>query len=56
MSNYLSVRDLFIQEHGREPNISTLHLCPEWDYMAIDSSCKEFQCCICEEWPHNKRG
>lgn len=23
------------------------HYCPEWDYMAIDESCPEFESCIC---------
>ncbi len=24
------------------------HLCPEWDYMEIDTTDKEYQACICE--------
>jgi len=24
------------------------HLCPDWDWRAIDETCWEFTCCICE--------
>lgn len=27
----------------------TLHLCPEWDFMLIDDSDVEFDCCGCFE-------
>lgn len=23
------------------------HFCPDWDYMAIDETCPEFECCSC---------
>ena len=23
------------------------HFCPDWDYMAIDETCEEFQACSC---------
>jgi len=24
------------------------HYCPDWDYMAIDETCPEFDCCTCD--------
>lgn len=24
------------------------HFCPDWDYMAIDETCPEFEACGCE--------
>lgn len=23
------------------------HYCPDWDYMAIDETCPEFESCLC---------
>lgn len=23
------------------------HFCPDWDYMAIDETCREFEACTC---------
>jgi len=23
------------------------HWCPDWDYMPIDETCPEFECCTC---------
>ena len=33
------------------------HFCPDWDYMAIDETCDEFQACCCEQYnqPVDKR-
>lgn len=25
-----------------------IHQCPDWDYMWIDETCSEFECCFCE--------
>lgn len=43
----LALRDEFFREHGRYSSGENLHYCYEWDGMAIDSTCKEFECCIC---------
>jgi hypothetical protein len=24
------------------------HFCPDWDFMAIDETCPEFEACTCE--------
>lgn len=24
------------------------HFCPDWDYMAIDENCPEFEACTCQ--------
>jgi len=24
------------------------HFCPDWDFMAIDENCPEFEACTCE--------
>lgn len=37
------------------------HYCPDWDYMAIDETCPEFEACCCEQYnppkcPHCKDG
>ena len=26
------------------------HYCPDWDYMAIDETCSEFDCCLCDKY------
>lgn len=26
------------------------HFCPDWDYMAIDETCPEFEACCCEKY------
>jgi hypothetical protein len=28
-------------------NYPRIHFCPEWDYLLIDASFPEFECCIC---------
>ena len=33
--------------HGRTPNGEKCHYCQEWDYLPIDSACKEFEACLC---------
>jgi hypothetical protein len=25
------------------------HFCPDWDYDAIDETCGEFECCLCDK-------
>lgn len=27
--------------------MSKRHFCPDWDYMEIDDTCPEFECCLC---------
>ena len=34
---------VFQQLHG-----TYKHYCPEWDYMVIDETCPEFECCLCD--------
>ena len=31
------------------------HYCPEWDFMAIDETCPEFDSCTCGTFPNEKR-
>jgi hypothetical protein len=38
----------FIREHGRAPTTASAHYCQDWDFMAIDAWCKEFECCVCD--------
>lgn len=33
----------YADEHG-------LHECPDWDYMEIDDTMPEWECCTCEEF------
>jgi hypothetical protein len=37
--------------HKRILTGSKKHFCPEWDFMPIDETCKEFECCLC--YPEN---
>lgn len=30
------------------------HFCPDWDYMAIDENCPEFEACTCEDLPERE--
>jgi len=30
------------------------HYCPEWDYMIIDESCPEYECCTCFKKEENE--
>lgn len=32
------------------------HFCPEWDYMAIDETCPEFEACSCKGYETYKEG
>lgn len=32
---------------GRELKGKFKHLCLEWDFMEIDETTKEFECCMC---------
>lgn len=31
------------------------HYCPDWDYMAIDETCVEFESCLCDK-DNNEKG
>lgn len=41
------LHDEFFKEHARKSSGLYLHCCREWDEMVIDSSCKEFEACLC---------
>jgi hypothetical protein len=34
-------------ERYAELNGQLKHYCPEWDFMAIDETCPEFDACLC---------
>lgn len=33
--------------HGRVLTGNKCHWCPDWDYLAIDETCREFEVCTC---------
>lgn len=33
--------------HGRELTGEQGHWCPDWDFLPIDKTCKEFESCMC---------
>ena len=33
--------------YGRKLKGHYSHYCPDWDYLPIDDTCVEFQCCTC---------
>jgi hypothetical protein len=34
-------------ESLRQKTGAKAHLCPEWDFLAIDETCPEFEACLC---------
>lgn len=43
----LEVTGRKITDKDREQCAPKLHYCPEYDYMAIDEECVEFENCLC---------
>ncbi len=36
-----------IKVYGKVLNGEFKHFCPEWDFLPIDETCGEFECCTC---------
>lgn len=36
-----------LRYHGKVLTGSNAHWCPDWDYLPIDDTCKEIECCTC---------
>ena len=36
-----------IRYHGRVLEGPGAHWCPDWDFLPIDATCSEFECCTC---------
>lgn len=37
--------------HGRVLTGNYRHWCPDWDYLPVDDTCIEFECCTCKKEP-----
>lgn len=38
-----------LAEHYRRQGRVKVHLCPDWDFMAIHANSPEFECCTCDK-------
>jgi hypothetical protein len=36
-----------VRHYGRVLKGEKAHWCPEWDYLPIDDTCPEIECCTC---------